>query len=340
MNVRLKQLYDKIKNKCDSILLLSGGDRPDMNLLYYSGLNALDASGTLYWKLDKEPMLLISDVNQKSEIQNVVQKKTPNDLYKAIESHSKIQKIGFNASRVSIKTMVHLQEKLPTMRFIDISDELRDIRAIKDAKELKSMKAAADLAKGALRMGERMVGKKETDVYKKINEYYLSKGARPAFDTIVAAGDNTKFIHTYPTDKRINKSDMVIIDTGARVDGYCSDFTTSFCKNAGEREAVILELVKEASKEAMKAIQPGMAAGEACERVKMVFMDFAKFWPYPLGHGVGLDIHEYPNLSIGSTDVLRKGMVFTLEPGLIVPDVGGARIEVTGVLQSKGFKPF
>jgi Xaa-Pro dipeptidase len=72
----------------------------------------------------------------------------------------------------------------------------------------------------------------------------------------------------------------------------------------------------------------------------MVFMDFAKYWPYPLGHGVGLDIHEYPNLRLGSDDILRKGMVFTLEPGLIVPEVGGARIEVTGALQSKGFKAF
>jgi Xaa-Pro aminopeptidase len=340
MNARLKQLYDKIKNKCDSILLVSGGDRPDMNLFYYGGLNALDAGGALYWKFDKEPTLLLSDINQKSQIENAVQRRGGDDLYRLVEDYGKIQKIGFNGERVTIRTMMKLQEKLPTMRFVDISEEMRDIRAIKDNAELASIKAAADLSKKALRLAERMVGKRESEVFHAINEFYLSKGARPAFDPIVSSGENTALIHTFPTDKKIGAKDMVIIDTGARVDGYCADYTTSFCRKPGEQERVILELVKEAMKEAQRVVRPGMRGGEAYDAVKRVFSDFAKYWPYGLGHGVGLDIHEHPNIGPGSEDVLRKGMVFTLEPGLIVPEVGGARTEVTGVLQAKGFKPF
>ena len=166
--------------------------------------------------------------------------------------------------------------------------------------------------------------------------YYAKKGVHLAFDPIVQNAGNTLYTHSYPTTQKA--SGTVIVDTGCRVNGYCSDLTRTFAFKANKKQLQVIELVKKANKFAMQNVEVGMPCGELYARVKKFLGPKARYWRYGLGHGVGLDIHEAPDIGAGSNDVFEPGMVFTIEPGLAIPGVGGARHEVTGVLTRKGFK--
>ena len=330
---RSEKLDELVKNKCDSVMVISSADRPEMNLQYYSGVDAQLASGTVFWKVGKSPTVVTRDTAQKRKVK-AVPKKDHETLYRELKK-IRPKVIGVNMDYVSANALKRLRKKTGA-KFTDISTELKQVRAIKEKGELKSIaKACGETRKAMKRLD--IAGNTETGVYSQLVSYYAEKGLPLSFDPIVASGRNTRLIHSFPTNKKIKKSDSVIIDNGCRVDGYCSDITMTHCEKPDERTLGMLMAVFGASKTVMREVRPGMTGGEISEIARDYFGKYARYWVYGLGHGVGLDVHEYPSLALGSEDVLEKGMVFTLEPGLVGPGQG-ARIEHTGVMTSKGFK--
>ena len=331
--MRTHKLDELVANKCDTVFVTSMGDMPDMNLQYYSGMDAQHASGAVMWKIGKEPVLVTRDTKQKRKVR-LVAKRNNDTVYKELKK-KRPKRIGVNMDYLPVNWVKRIRKKAG-VRLVDISKELKQVRAIKEKGEIKNISAACGETRKALKK-LKTVGRTEAEVYQDLVSFYAGKGLGLAFDPIVAAGKNTRLIHTRATRKRIGKRDSVIIDTGCRVNGYCSDITITKCASPDARTEKMLLRVFEANRLARSEVRPGMKAKELCEMVKDCFGKYSKYWVYGLGHGVGLSIHEFPSLSLESDDVLKEGMVFTIEPGLVGPGQG-ARIEHTGVLTKKGFR--
>jgi len=335
---RFLKLNELIRNKCDAVLLMSRSTNPDTNVQYYSGLDVFSASAVLYWKIGNEPLLFLGDARHKANVEKVEIEKRE-DIYKHIRRR-RHKTIGVNYEYVSMNTMKRLRKELKGVRFVDISNELKKIREIKERREIKYIQEACRHTKKALRIAENAIyeEKKESDIMAEIMYYYNKKSLKPSFDPIVASGRNGLYVHVSPQSKKVKKTDVVIVDTGCRVEGYCSDMTRTFCIKPNKKQEEMIWLVAEANILAAKHCYAGMSASELYELVHAFFGKRAKYWKYGLGHGVGLDIHESPSITKESKDVLLEGMVFTIEPGLAIPGVGGARFEDTGLLTAKGFK--
>ena len=227
-------------------------------------------------------------------------------------------------------------------RLRDVGERLSRLRGVKEAREIEAVRRAAAMTDAALEavVGEGLVGRTEADVAWQIREELHRGGAEgPSFDPVVAAGPRGALAHAIPGERRIASGELVVIDSGARVDGYCSDITRTFAAGAVREELRrIYAIVLEAQLAALAALRPGVTGHDADAVARRVIeaAGYGAAFGHGTGHGVGLAIHEYPRLGRGSRDRLAPGMVFTVEPGIYVQDVGGVRIEDTVVLTQDG----
>ena len=162
--------------------------------------------------------------------------------------------------------------------------------------------------------------------------YLVSKEGAEAmsFGTIVGSGARGALAHAFPTSKKIEDGDMVVVDFGVLKDGYCSDMTrTLLFGNVSEEHMRIFNLVQEAQDKAIAAIRPGVMAKDVEDAHRAVFLreNLDDYALRGLGHGIGLQIHECPRIVIGNETVLKPGMIFTVEPGLYFPNDCGVRTE-------------
>ena len=151
-----------------------------------------------------------------------------------------------------------------------------------------------------------------------------------AFSTIAAAGANGSLPHAVPGDYKIRRGDMITFDFGAKFGGYCADITrTVVIGPASDRQKEIYNIVLYAQTLAENAAHGGMKASEldSIARASIEGFGYGAFFGHALGHGVGLEIHEYPTVSPRSSHTIEAGDVFSVEPGIYIPDFGGVRIE-------------
>jgi Xaa-Pro aminopeptidase len=206
-------------------------------------------------------------------------------------------------------------------------------RRTKDDAEIARIEAAAACADGALAVVEpNLCGMSEAEVRMELEYQLRLHGADDrSYDTIVASGpDHGARPHHGASGRTIVEGDTVIIDVGALVDGYHSDMTRSWVMGvATERQREIYELVSAAQQAGLDAVRPGIAARDLDAACRQVFVDagYGDWFIHGTGHGVGLDIHEYPFHSMTSTDTIFEGYVVTVEPGLYRGGFGGFRIE-------------
>lgn len=205
--------------------------------------------------------------------------------------------------------------------------------AVKTVEEQKVIRAAAQIIDDVYDLVLEVVteGKTEKEIADFIEDKVLSLGGEGlSFDAIVAFGENGAQPHHVPCDRALKYGDLVTIDMGAVVNGYCSDFTRTFAY--GEADAAqrkIYDIVYRAQKEAMAAV----AVGESCARIDKIARDIIGEYGYDenyihgTGHGVGKLIHEAPTLNPRSDEVLQKDMVITIEPGIYIEGEMGVRIE-------------
>jgi Xaa-Pro aminopeptidase len=215
------------------------------------------------------------------------------------------------------------------------------LRQIKDDTEIEALRmacAAADRALAELiAQGGLRAGRTEREVARELENRMLDLGASaPSFDSIVAAGANSAIPHHRPTDAVLHDGDLVKLDFGALVDGYHSDMTRTMVLGepaAWQRE--LYELVAAAQAAGRAALRPAAGVREVDAAARRVIEDagHGEEFPHGLGHGVGLDIHEAPNLSKLGEGTLSAGMAVTVEPGVYLPGQGGVRIEDTLVVR-------
>jgi len=247
----------------------------------------------------------------------------------------KVNVVGFEESVLSFRLHRLLKAKNRRVKFKALFSEIDLLRAHKSDQEIACIRKASDIAASALQSVLPVIkpGICERDIALEL-EYRMRKGGAEgvAFDTIVASGAHAALPHANPGAKKLVPGDTLVIDYGAVYNGYHSDETCTFFIERVESDLkAVYGLVKEAHDRAIEAA----IAGRPCEEVDRVARDliskggWGDYFGHGTGHGVGLEIHEAPRISIQSPQHLEEGMVVTIEPGIYLPDKWGIRIEDT-----------
>jgi Xaa-Pro aminopeptidase len=241
---------------------------------------------------------------------------------------------GFEDGHMSVATHRKLSEKTAAdVELAPAGDLVEELRAVKDGSEVAAMRAAAEIANEAYEWLREtgLVGRTEGEVAVALSRFMEDRGAEgPSFPPIVASGEHGALPHAEPRDVEIARDTLVVVDMGAKVDGYCSDCTRTLATGSPSDEALATyELVWRTQRAALAAVRPGAS----CKAVDAVARDMIEAeghgerFGHGLGHGVGLEVHEAPRLGKTAEGELVAGNAVTVEPGVYVPGEVGVRIE-------------
>nr|WP_295975553.1 Xaa-Pro peptidase family protein [uncultured Bacillus sp.] len=252
-----------------------------------------------------------------------------------------IRKLGFESEYMTYAAYQEYKAAV-SVNFVPISNVIEKLRLIKTASEIKILKEAAEIADAAFNHILQFIqpGKTELEVANELEFFMRKAGATSSsFDTIVASGVRSALPHGVATDKVIEKGDMVTMDFGALYQGYVSDITRTI--SVGEPDEKLKELyyiVLEAQIRGVAGFRPGISGKEAdaLTRDYIIEKGYGEYYGHSAGHGIGLEVHEGPALSVRSDTILETGMVVTCEPGIYLPGLGGIRIEDDVLITSNG----
>ncbi|CAH1217610.1 putative peptidase [Paenibacillus auburnensis] len=239
-----------------------------------------------------------------------------------------IEKEHFSVSRYEL-----LSAAVPAGQFSDIGHLLRAMRAKKTPDEVERMKHAAELVEEVLRRGLSHIKSGVTEIELVAELEYLMKkvgASGPSFDTMVLSGPKTALPHGVPGDRVIQQGDLLMFDMGVYAAGYASDITRTFA--VGEIDSKLIEIyntVLAANMAGIAASRAGATFGSVDKAARDVIdaAGYGEYFMHRVGHGLGMDTHEYPSLHGLNEDIIENGNVFTVEPGIYVPGLGGVRIE-------------
>ncbi len=242
---------------------------------------------------------------------------------------SGFRNIGFDERNMS----VHLYRKLRVtgQSWKPFSAGMKKPRQVKDRGELDMIGRAIRIALKCFRL--KTQGRTEVEVASGIESLIRKSGAEPSFPPIVSSGSNSGFIHHIPEGSRIGKG-LIIMDCGARVGGYCSDLTRTFCFGETAPQRKMYQDVEKMQEQICDQINPGVKVWDIQKNYETMSKRLGHRVHHLFGHGVGLSVHEGPGLN----DVLKPGMVLTVEPGVYDEKRGGCRIEDMFVVTKKGCK--
>jgi Xaa-Pro aminopeptidase len=257
----------------------------------------------------------------------------------------KIKRLGFEAGDISFARHRQLCDILKkgksSLKLIPVEGVVESLRAVKEAAEVEHIAKAAGIADAAMEYirDKIQAGMTEKQVAWEIEKFMREKGSQSIpFDIIVASGKNSALPHAQPSTKTINNGEPIMIDIGARIEGYGSDLSRTICLGTPDDNFKRLyDIVLGAQLGAMAIIKEGMTGAEADNLARVIIEEagYGKAFGHGLGHGVGLAPHEPPRLGPNSSDRLSEGMVFTIEPGIYLEGWGGVRIEDL-VIMEKG----
>lgn len=252
-------------------------------------------------------------------------------------------RVGFEESHMSVRQHARLRELLSERhQLIGIDGLVEGLRAVKQPEEIERIRAAAELADAAFErlLSGGLAGRTERGLAMALEQTMRELGAqRPSFESIVAAGAHGALPHAEPREVEVTAGQLVVIDWGAELDGYCSDCTrTVSAGSPTDGIADVYRLVLEAQLAGVDAVRAGADGREVDATARAVIEEGGrgKQFGHGLGHGVGLEVHEAPRLSKRSEDVLRAGNVVTVEPGVYLPGEFGVRIEDLVVVTEDG----
>jgi Xaa-Pro aminopeptidase len=243
-------------------------------------------------------------------------------------------KIGFDAGQITLEQFRTLRRATgPRVRLAAAHGEIGALRQRKEVAEVALMRKAAVLAGEVVSAAFKLLkpGVREIEIAAEIEYQMRSRGASgPAFETIVAFGARSAHPHARPTEKRLGKNELVVLDLGVILAHYCSDITrTVFVGRAPARIRRFYRAVQEAQAAAVAAVRVGVTCGEVDAAARGVLTRYRldRYFVHSTGHGLGLEVHENPRVARGQMHVLVPGNVITIEPGVYVPGLGGIRIE-------------
>ena len=251
-------------------------------------------------------------------------------------SSQNINSIGFEAEDIPYAAYIQLVDAIskgPSFKLIPTQGVVVEIRAKKDSHEMKLIRQAVALADEAFAHLPKFLrpGLSEKAVAWELEKFLRENGSEAMpFDIIVASGANAALPHHHPSERLIQAGEPIIIDLGAKVDGYASDLTRTFCLGTpDETYKKIYGITLRAQQNAIDNVKPGMTGKQvdALSRSIIEESGYGNAFGHGLGHGVGGAVHEEPRLGPGAQTPIQSEMAFTIEPGIYLPGWGGVRIE-------------
>ena len=242
------------------------------------------------------------------------------------------ENVGFEEYNISYAKYKEYLRKYKINNFVETERIIEKQRMIKDEEEIESIQKACEITDNCFEYILNYIkpGMTEKQIADEIDEYYKKRTDGLSFETIVASGENTSKPHAIPTDRKIQAKDIITIDMGCKVDGYCSDMTrTFFVGEIPEEVKPIYDLVLENQLQAQEQYKDGASTRQITKMVENNFKLNGYDLVHSLGHGVGMEIHEAPYISYNSDAMLKENMVVTNEPGIYIPGRFGVRIEDT-----------
>lgn len=343
--LRLQRLQEELKAaKLDACLI-----QHPIDLFYLTGLNL--SIGKLIISAN-DCLLLVDGRYLQAAQENAV---CPcaldsTDTWLEFCKRYQVRKLGFDSRHVSYDDYLRLERACnKSFELVPAGAQLRNIRALKDQEEIAQMKKSAQLLwdgfeflRSALRSGVT-----EKELARRFEIFCLEKGADElSFEPIIAFGPNSAMPHYRAGQTSLREGDVVLIDIGIALDGYHSDMTrVLFFHNTDPYLNKLYAIVKRAQQNALKLCRPGAKLGQLDEAARQVFKEegVEELFVHSLGHGIGLEVHEFPRIKKDGEDkdlILEQGMVFTIEPGLYLPGTGGVRYEDTIAITADGYENF
>ena len=253
-----------------------------------------------------------------------------------------VKTMAVESDFISHDDYVALDTHIPFVKLVSLDGIPEELRLIKDESEIECIKKSAAISCRAFEniLEKIHPGMTEKQVQIMLDFEMLNLGSEGnAFNTIAAAGANGSLPHAIPSDHVIQTGELLTLDFGAKVNGYCSDMTRTVAFGKVSQELKdIYNMVYDAHMASLNAVRPGMICGDVDKIARdMIDARYPGAFGHSLGHGVGLFIHEQPRVAAGSKTVLETGYVITIEPGVYIPGIGGCRIEDMAILTSDGF---
>jgi Xaa-Pro dipeptidase len=255
-----------------------------------------------------------------------------------------VKKIAIEKEHMNVERYEKVTQNFSNPVVVSAEEKLRQLRMVKTEQELVKIREACRLADYAIQVGvsEIKEGKAEMDILAAI-EFELKKAGinQMSFSTMVLTGKNGASPHGTPGMTKVQKGDLVLFDLGVVYEGYCSDITRTVAfGDINDKQKDIYDTVLKAQLAAVEASKPGALCSELDSIARRLITEngYGDYFPHRLGHGLGISIHEYPSLTEKATLELKPGMVFTIEPGIYVPDVAGVRIEDDVLITENGYE--
>ena len=320
-----------------------------LNVFYFTGyrsepherlfalLITSDGSQTLYC-----PKMEVEEVKRSSfdgKIIGYLDTENPFD----IEPRA-FNKLLIESEHLTVKRQRELTQNFGVQHYGDIDQTIKDLRNIKNDSEIQNIREAAKLADKCIEIGTAFlkVGVTEREVVNHIENEIKKYGvSEMSFDTMVLFGDHAASPHGTPGDRKLVNDEYVLFDLGVIYNHYCSDMTRTVKFGTPSEEAQnIYQIVLEAETSAIKAIKAGVPLQDIDQIARDIIINarYGEYFPHRLGHGLGLEEHEYQDVSSSNTNLLEAGMVITIEPGIYVPNVAGVRIEDDILVTEDGYE--
>ncbi len=338
---RIAQIQERLRQTDADAVLISA--LPDIRWACgFSGSNAL-----LLIRRDGAHFLTDGryTTQAEQEVQGIPRHAAGSDLMRyAVEQEllKGVQRLLYQADHLTCACLQTYQELLPQIEWIGVEHWLCELTAVKDENALQAIRRAQAISEQVFEEILPLIrpGVTERELAAEIVYRHLRLGAeRMAFDPIVASGPNSALPHARPTHRAFDVGDVVLLDFGCYVDGYASDMTRTVIIGLLSQEVEqIHETVRAAQEAALAIARAGIRAAELDRAARSVIeaAGWGDYFTHSLGHGVGLQVHEWPRIASGNEEVLPAGVVVTIEPGIYLPGRFGIRLEDLIVLQPDG----
>lgn len=351
-NIRFENLIELMNRNHVNALAIN----PGPTLTYLTGLHfhLMERPTVLLIVKDCEPILILPELeagklaSSKIPITPLTYNDDPSTWQSVFNEagkrfNLKEMTLGIEPIRMRFLELEYLQKAFPAAKFVSADPVCGSLRAVKDSTEIEEMRRAVRIAQNGLRATLPFIkpGITEREIAAELTIQMLRAGTESdlPFAPIVASGPNSANPHAVPTDRKIQKGDLVVIDWGARSNDYCSDLTRTFAIGCLDPKLqTIYETVKRANAAGQAAGAPEESAGivDQAARDVITAAGFGQYFTHRTGHGLGMEGHEIPYIFGENTQILSPGMTYTVEPGIYLPGVGGVRIEDNMVVTPTG----
>ncbi|MFH1355070.1 MAG: Xaa-Pro peptidase family protein [Candidatus Omnitrophota bacterium] len=343
MDLQIKRIRSKmIEENLDGFLVSSPA-----NITYLTKYSSRDS----YYLVSAKNNFYFTDSRYTDEAKNALKNsasiiKTNGSVFKIISDlslKSRLQRIAFEERHLPFAEYQQIKKGLGRKaKLIPTHSLIEQLRCLKDPQEVTKIRKAIKITAKALDLAKKFIsaGKKEIEVVAELERYIRYLGAsNSAFDIIVASGPNSSFPHHISGNRKIQRGEPVLIDIGVEFSGYKSDLTrVFFLGRISSSVSKVYDIVSSAQREAIKRIRPQEKISKIDQAARQYISDkgYGGFFSHNLGHGIGLEIHEEPQISSKNNELLSPSMVFTIEPGIYLANKFGIRIEDVVLVTKNG----